>query len=67
VRGHLLDMLGDTATAVGHFEAAANRTMSTPERNYLTAKAARLRHGQEEVAGPGAPHSRAGLIYRENG
>jgi hypothetical protein len=35
-------MLGDTAAAIAHYRAAADRTMSIPERNYLTMKAARL-------------------------
>jgi RNA polymerase sigma factor (sigma-70 family) len=45
VRGHLYEMLGQTGTAIGHYQAAANRTMSIPERHYLITKAARLRHG----------------------
>jgi RNA polymerase sigma factor (sigma-70 family) len=43
VRGHLYEMLGQTGTAIGHYEAAADRTMSIPERHYLITKAARLR------------------------
>jgi predicted RNA polymerase sigma factor len=43
VRGHLHEMAGDRERAVGHYRAAAEKTMSIPERNYLTAKAARLR------------------------
>jgi predicted RNA polymerase sigma factor len=46
VRAHLFDMLGDTATAIALYQAAASRTMSIPERHYLTTKAARLTHGQ---------------------
>ncbi|MFY9886764.1 MAG: DUF6596 domain-containing protein [Streptosporangiaceae bacterium] len=42
VRAHLLEMLGDTGAAIAHYRAAADRTMSIPERNYLTMKAARL-------------------------
>ena len=42
VRGHLFEMAGDYATAITHFQAAAARTTSIPERNYLTTKAARL-------------------------
>jgi RNA polymerase sigma factor (sigma-70 family) len=42
VRAHLLEMNGDRAGAVTHYRAAAERTMSIPERNYLIAKAARL-------------------------
>ena len=40
VRGHLYEMLGDTETAADHFRAAARRTTSLPEREYLTTKAA---------------------------
>ncbi|MDT4987046.1 MAG: hypothetical protein QOI74_1140, partial [Micromonosporaceae bacterium] len=36
VRAHLYEMAGDPAAAVTHYTAAANRTTSTPERNYLT-------------------------------
>jgi RNA polymerase sigma factor (sigma-70 family) len=43
VRGHLLEKAGDVARAVTEYEAAAERTTSTPERNYLLMKAARLR------------------------
>jgi predicted RNA polymerase sigma factor len=42
VRGHLHERLGDAATAVRHYRAAAARTASLPERDYLTMKAARL-------------------------
>jgi RNA polymerase sigma factor (sigma-70 family) len=43
VRGHLLERLGDKAAAIARFQAAAARTTSTPEKNYLLMKAARLR------------------------
>jgi RNA polymerase sigma factor (sigma-70 family) len=43
VRAHLLEMAGDPAAALIHYRAAASRTTSIPERNYLTTKAARLR------------------------
>jgi RNA polymerase sigma factor (sigma-70 family) len=43
VRAHLFQMAGDTERAVQHFHAAAERTASIPERNYLLAKATRLR------------------------
>ena len=46
VRGHLFEMLGDAEAAADHFSAAARRTTSLPERNYLTTKAA-------EVSGAG--------------
>ena len=42
VRGHLHERAGDVEKAVHHFRAAAERTRSIPERNYLLAKAARL-------------------------
>jgi len=45
VRGHLHERLGDYARAVAHYRAAAERTASTPERDYLTLKAARLAAG----------------------
>ena len=34
--------VGDRVAAVAHYQAAAARTTSTPERNYLATKAARL-------------------------
>jgi predicted RNA polymerase sigma factor len=42
VRGHLYAMAGDARKAIEHFHAAAERTASIPERNYLITKAARL-------------------------
>jgi RNA polymerase sigma factor (sigma-70 family) len=42
VRGHLLEMTGDYATAIKHYRLAAGRTTSVPERNYLMTQAARL-------------------------
>jgi RNA polymerase sigma factor (sigma-70 family) len=42
VRGHLLEMAGDHERAVAHYRAAADGTLSIPERNYLMTKAARL-------------------------
>jgi RNA polymerase sigma factor (sigma-70 family) len=58
VRAHLLEMLGDTAAAVAQYEAAAHRARSIAERNYLTVRAARLKHGRAGAAGPGAPPGR---------
>jgi RNA polymerase sigma factor (sigma-70 family) len=43
VRAHLLEMAGDLDGAVAHYRAAAGRTTSLPERNYLLTKAGRLR------------------------
>ena len=42
VRAHLLEMAGDHEAAIAHYRAAAGRTTSIPERNYLTTQAARL-------------------------
>jgi len=42
VRAHLLERSGDHEAAVTHYRSAAERTTSTPERNYLITKAARL-------------------------
>jgi RNA polymerase sigma factor (sigma-70 family) len=43
VRAHLLEMTGEKTGAVAHYRAAAGRTTSIPERDYLILKAARLR------------------------
>lgn len=43
VRAHLFERLGEHERAVAHYQAAAERTTSVPERNYLLTKAARLR------------------------
>lgn len=42
VRAHLLELAGDINGAVSHYHAAAAKTGSLPERNYLLAQAARL-------------------------
>jgi RNA polymerase sigma factor (sigma-70 family) len=42
VRAHLLELAGDAADAVEHYRAAAGKTGSLPERNYLLTQAARL-------------------------
>jgi RNA polymerase sigma factor (sigma-70 family) len=42
VRGHLLEKAGDAPQAIEQYRLAARRTSSTPERNYLLMKAARL-------------------------
>lgn len=42
VRAHLLEMTGDHERAALHYRAAAERTTSIPERNYLITRAARL-------------------------
>jgi predicted RNA polymerase sigma factor len=43
VRGHLLEKAGDVPRAIEQYRLAARRTSSTPERNYLLMKAARLK------------------------
>lgn len=43
VRGHLHERANELAPAIASYQAAAARTSSTPERNYLLMKAARLR------------------------
>jgi predicted RNA polymerase sigma factor len=47
VRAHLLEMAGEHAAARVHYEAAASRTTTLPERRYLEARAARLRAAAE--------------------
>jgi RNA polymerase sigma factor (sigma-70 family) len=42
VRAHLLEMAGDTASAVAAYRAAASGTTNLRERDYLTTRAARL-------------------------
>ncbi len=42
VRAHLQEMNGDHQEAIANYEAAARRTTSTPERNYLLTQASRL-------------------------
>jgi predicted RNA polymerase sigma factor len=45
VRGHLFERLGDRQAAVRCYRAAAQRTSSAPECNYLMMRAARLEKG----------------------
>jgi len=42
VRAHLFELAGDRERAVEHYRAAASKTASLPERNYLLSQAARL-------------------------
>jgi predicted RNA polymerase sigma factor len=42
VRAHLLEMAGETDSALTHYRAAASRTTNLTERRYLTTQAARL-------------------------
>jgi predicted RNA polymerase sigma factor len=51
VRGHLLELAGDTAGAAAAYELAARLTTSMPERQYLSRKAA--------ASGSGKPQRRA--------
>jgi len=53
VRAHLYEMAGDTQAAMAHYRAAAARTTSIPEQQYLTTQAARLR--AETAQPPGRP------------
>jgi RNA polymerase sigma factor (sigma-70 family) len=46
VRAHLMEMAGDHQAAIAHYRAAAGRTTSIPERNYLMAQAGRLAPAQ---------------------
>jgi predicted RNA polymerase sigma factor len=42
VRAHLFELSGNRDRAIFHYRAAASRTNSLPERNYLLTQAARL-------------------------
>jgi RNA polymerase sigma factor (sigma-70 family) len=42
VRAHLLELAGDHQAAIAHYRIAADRTASTPERNYLLMQAEKL-------------------------
>ena len=42
VRAHLLEMAGDDDAAIAHYRAAARRTTSLAERDYLTSRATRV-------------------------
>jgi len=44
VRAHLLERSGARDEAIAHYRAAATKTHSLPERDYLITKAARLAH-----------------------
>ena len=45
VRGHLLERAGDVDSAIEHYRAAAERTTSIPEKDYLLTQAVRLSKG----------------------
>ena len=51
VRAHLLELAGDRKSAVSHYRAAAGKTASLPERNYLLTQAARLSSEVDALAG----------------
>jgi len=51
VRAHLYEMAGDSQAAMAHYRAAAARTTSIPEQQYLTTQAARLRAGTAQPRG----------------
>ena len=61
VRAHLLERAGDRQGAIALYRRAAERTASTPERNYLLTRAARLGEGGEqgEAPRPPSPHRAA--------
>jgi len=44
VKAHLLDLAGDHEAARSHYERAATRTLSLPERRYLNSRATRAAH-----------------------
>ena len=50
VRGHLYEKAGDVERSVKHFRAAAERTASIPERDYLRTKMARLMTQHRETS-----------------
>jgi predicted RNA polymerase sigma factor len=50
-RAHLLERAGDKTKAIRYYRQAAQRTTSTPERNYLLLHAARLSDALERTPG----------------
>jgi RNA polymerase sigma factor (sigma-70 family) len=52
VRGHLFERLGEQERAVEHYRAAAERTASIPERNYLLARATQISAGLRRKVEP---------------
>jgi len=52
VRAHLLEKSGDFDAALAHYRAAAGRTTSIPERDYLLSQAARLPHATHATHDP---------------
>jgi RNA polymerase sigma factor (sigma-70 family) len=52
VRAHLWEMAGERPRAIQHYRAAAERTASLPERDYLITKAARLARESDALERP---------------
>ena len=52
VRAHLLELAGDSESAITHYRSAAGKTASLPERNYLLAQAARLSNADWQIPPP---------------
>ena len=52
VRAHLYEMAGDVPAAVAHYRAAAGRTTSIPEQQYLTTQAPGSRRHPANRRGP---------------
>jgi RNA polymerase sigma factor (sigma-70 family) len=48
VRGHFCEMLGEIDKAILHYRAAATKTTSLPEQNYLLTQAARLEDARKK-------------------
>jgi len=66
VRGHLFEKAGDHERALTHYRAAAERTTSIPERDYLNAKYARLAAAMRaEGGGEGGGGEEEGVILSE--
>jgi predicted RNA polymerase sigma factor len=51
VRAHLLEMAGDTDSALEHYRTAARLTTNIAEQRYLVGRAARLRAGEGSIEG----------------
>jgi predicted RNA polymerase sigma factor len=49
VRGHFFEMLGDLDNAIQHYRAAATKTTSLPEQNYLMTQAAHLEEAHKQL------------------
>jgi predicted RNA polymerase sigma factor len=60
-RAHLFELAGDHEAAITHYRAAASRTASIPERNYLMTQAARLKDAVSEKQAIGQWKPPAGM------